>query len=50
MRCYRLGSCALSVNLPVLVRCASAVLRRVIRDLSLLAAAATIASMMSGAG
>jgi hypothetical protein len=49
MRCYRLGSCALSVNLPVLVRCASAALRRVIRDLSLLAAAATIASM-SGAG
>ena len=36
MRCYRLGSCALSVNLPVLCRCASAVTWRVIRDLSLL--------------
>ncbi len=50
MRCYRLGSCALSVNLPVLVRCASAALRRVVRDLVLLGVAASIASMMSGAG
>jgi hypothetical protein len=47
---FKLGPCSLSVNLPVLVRCASAALRRVIRDLVLLGVAASIASMMSGAG
>ena len=49
MRC-KVGPCALFVNLPVLVRCASAVLWRVVRDLVLLGVAASIASMMSGVG
>jgi hypothetical protein len=47
---FKVGPCSLFVNLPVLCRCASAALRRVIRDLSLLAAAATIISMLAGAG
>lgn len=42
---FKLGPCALSVDLPVLCRCASAVLWRVVRDLVLLGVAASIASM-----
>ncbi len=41
---FKVGPCTLFVNLPVLCRCASAVTWRVIRDLSLLAAAAALAA------
>lgn len=44
MRCYRLGRCALSVNLPVVCRCASAALWRVVRDLLGLVALAALAA------
>ena len=41
---FKLGPCALSVDLPVLVRCASAVLWRVVRDLLGLVALAALAA------
>ena len=41
---FKVGPCSLFVNLPVLVRCASAVLRRVIRDLLGLVALAALAA------
>ncbi len=44
MRCYRLGRCTLSVDVPVVCRCASAVTWRVVRDLLGLVALAALAA------
>jgi hypothetical protein len=44
MRCYRLGRCALSVNLPVVCRCVRLVAWRVVRDLLGLVALAALAA------